>query len=172
MGWFPINPFSNKSPLLCLSLPSPSFPLLPNTKKRLCPLLVLFWRLGNPSEQNYQKESFYKFPFWILPLYSMKLPFMKPSSPNNLPSHPSPPSSNSPPLFFATERKMNFVVIVIPWARWYLSTKLTENDSEYSPSHPIKFPYHKPPSLISRREALEINKFLAGLLERSWYCLN
>ena len=177
MGWFPINPFSNKSPLLCLPLTSPSFPpsLLLNTKKKLCPFLVLFWGLGNPSEQNYQKESLYKFPFWILPLYSMKPPFMKPSS--QIASHPIPllPPQSPPPFFPHQEENelcshchsMGWIVLKykINWKWfWVLHHPL--------PSHPIKFPYNKPPSLIPRREATESNKFLAGLLESSWYCLN
>lgn len=73
----------------------------------------------------------------------MKPPFMKPSS--QIASHPIPLlPPQSPPLFFPTERKMNFVVIVIPWAELYLSTKLTENDSEYSTTPPPLSPYKIP----------------------------
>ena len=74
----------------------------------------------------------------------MKPPFMKPSS--QIASHPIPllPPQSPPPLFFPTERKMNFVVIVIPWAGLYLSTKLTENDSEYSTTPPPLSPYKIP----------------------------
>ena len=39
---------------------------------------------------------------------------------------------------------MNFVVIAIPWAELYLSTKLTENDSEYSTTPPPLSPYKIP----------------------------
>ena len=164
MGWFPINPFSNKSPLLS----TPNLPLLPSfliQKKNFAPFLFFFEGWETLQNKIIRKRVCTSFHFEYCPSTLWSRPLWSP--PLQIASHPIPllPPQTPPPFY--THRKENELCSHCHSMGWIV-LKYKINWKWFwvlhhpPPSHPIKFPYNKPPSLIPRWEATESNKFLAG----------